>query len=97
MIDKIKESLNKNNEIYAWEIKSVESRSNQLFLIKNYIEQLRDVDTMSYFVKIYNLHEVNGEKQLGLSLINIQHNEENIDARIEAAVKIAKYSNNIPW
>lgn len=97
MIDKIKESLNKNNEIYAWEIKSVESKSNQLFLIKNYIEQSRDVDTMSYFVKIYNLHEINGEKQLGFSLINIQHNEENIDARIEAAVKIAKYSNNIPW
>lgn len=97
MIKKIKEALNKNNEIYAWEIKSVESKSSQLFLIKNYIEQLREVNTVSYFVKIYNLHEVNGEKQLGLSLINIQRNEENIDARIESAIKIAKYSNNIPW
>lgn len=34
MIKKIKEALNKNNEIYAWEIKSVESKSSQLFLIK---------------------------------------------------------------
>ena len=97
MINRIKESLMKNNEIYAWEIKSVESKSNQLFLIKDYIEQLRDVDTMSYYVKIYNLHEFNGEKQLGMSLINLQYNEEDIDARIDSALRIARYSNNIPW
>ncbi len=97
MINKIKEALNKNKDVYAWEIKTVESKSNQLFLIKNYIEQLRDVSTVSYTVKVYNLHEINGERQLGLSLITLQHNEKNIDARVEAAVEIAKYSNNIPW
>jgi len=97
MINKIKEILKNNNDIYAWEIKQVESDSEQLFLIKNYIENKRNVKTNEYFVTVYHKHIVDNKEYLGYSVMCIENSDINVKEKIDNALKIATYSNNIPY
>ena len=67
MLDYILDVLKERADITAWQVNRVNTRSHQLFLIKNEVESVRRVDTDKYYISVHQERSDDGKKVLGES------------------------------
>ena len=67
MINEIAEKLSTRADLSAWQIRRVNSRSTQLYLIGHDTESRREVHTGRYVVTVYTEREEGGKKVMGES------------------------------
>jgi len=96
MFDYITGELSKRADISAWQVMRVDTRSNQLFLIKDGVESERRVDTVKYHVTIHQERTEDGKAVLGESSFVYIEGEE-IGPKLDLAVTMAQGVSNQPW
>jgi len=96
MIDLIKTALAKNAEIKEWTIIAAERNREELYLIFNQIESLRQVVGKDYVINIYIEQEVDGKKMTGTAFVNFNRTitSDELDKKLSDAVFSAKLALN---
>lgn len=92
MINRIKNILNEFNEINDYIINILEDYDNELFFVKGKLETVRKINTISYQIKIYVIHD----NYLGDAIINVfdSSTDEQIKEDIISSIKTCKNINN---
>ncbi len=92
MINNIKNILNEFNEISDYIININEDYDNELFFVKGKLETVRKINTISYQVKIYVIHD----NYQGDGIINIFPSSTNDEIKedIKSLIKTCKNINN---
>jgi len=92
MLDHIISSLKARPDISAWQVTKVDTKSHQLFMIKEEVESIRRVDTVKYHVTV---HQLRG-KVLGESSFVFLEGED-IAPKLDLAALMAAGVSNQPW
>ena len=96
MLDYILDVLKERADITAWQVNRVNTRSHQLFLIKNEVESVRRVDTDKYYISVHQERSDDGKKVLGESSFVFLEGED-LHAKLDLAVRMAAGVANQPW
>lgn len=96
MIDLIKTALKKNPEIKEWTITSTKRSREELYLIFNQIESLRQIDSQDFVINIYIEQQVGGKKMTGTAVVNFNRTitAAELDQKLTDAVFSAKLALN---
>ena len=96
MLDYILDILKERADITAWQVSRVNTRSQQLFLIKSEVESVRRVDTDKYYITVHQERTEEGNKVLGESSFVFLDGED-LHAKLDLAVRMAAGVSNQPW
>src|SRR5512147_2027602 len=96
MLDYITDALKARTEISAWQVMRTVSRGHQLFIIRDYVESMRRVDTVKYHITVHQLRDEGGKQVLGESSF-VYLEGEDIGPQLDLALTMAKGVCNKPW
>jgi len=96
MFDYLTGALKARKEFSAWQVMKVSTKSRQLFLIRDGVESVRDVDTVKYRVVIHRERGEDGRKVLGESSFVFIEGED-IGPKLDLALTMADGVSNQPW
>ncbi len=96
MLEYIADALKARTDISAWQVMRTESRGHQLFIIRDYVESMRRVDTVKYNVTVHQLREEGGKQVLGESSF-VYLDGEDIGQKLDLALTMAAGVSNQPW
>ncbi len=60
MLQYLIDALKSRSEFSAWQVTKASKRSHQLFLIREEVESVRQVDTVKYYVTVHQEREEGG-------------------------------------
>jgi predicted Zn-dependent protease len=96
MIDLIKAALKKNPDIKEWTISSTERKREELYLIFNRIESIRNVVSHDFVINVYIEEQAGDKKMTGTAVVNFNRTikPEELDQKLKDAVFSARLALN---
>ncbi|MBI4651745.1 hypothetical protein HY745_10775 [Candidatus Desantisbacteria bacterium] len=96
MIDFIRDTLNNQSGLSAWQIRYIKSRSSQLYIIDHDTECMRTVDIKKFVITVFVERETGGKKVMGESEFLFVQGED-LKSKLDAAVSMAGLVDNEPF
>lgn len=99
MIQTILNILQNNEKIHAWNLRVTNTKSYQLYFIKQNLDMNREVETTKYKITLFTLKEENGKEKIGTASFDIYPFMSIIEIKekVEEQILLCEYTLNKPY